>query len=136
VESPFIPGPISLWPVARQGLKRPFMLMGDPHTDHHSVPSWGSLWNHSRGWHLDLTLKGAAGENSYKDAVPLIPQIARQLGLPESFVADAIGTIDPARATAAEEAYVSAFFDLWLRGRDNHLLDGPSPRYPEFAFVR
>jgi hypothetical protein len=47
-----------------------------------------------------------------------------------------IGTIDPARAVPAEEAYLSAFFDRWLRGHDNHLLDGPSPRYPEFTFVR
>jgi len=136
VESPFVPDGMDLAPVFRHGLDRPFMFMGDPATDHTSVPSWKSFWNHSRGWHVDLTLRGAAGENSYKDAVSLIPQIARQLGLPRSFVTGQIGTVDPARAVAAQEAYVEAFFGRWLRGDDNHLLDGPSPRYPEFTFVR
>jgi hypothetical protein len=28
-----------------------------------------------------------------------------------------------------------SFFDRWLRGHDDHLLDGPSPCYPEVAFV-
>jgi hypothetical protein len=85
---------------------------------------------------LDLTLKGASNEDSYKDAVPLIPQIARQLGLPHSFVVKEIGTINPAQAVTAEEAYVAAFFDRWLRGKNNHLLDRPSPRYPQIAFIR
>jgi hypothetical protein len=136
VESPFIEDSMSLAPVFARGLDRPFLLMGDPQTTHHSVPSWKSLWEHSSGWHADLTLKGASGENSYKDAVALIPQIARQLGLPASFVSRAIGTVDPAAAVRAEQAYLAAFFGRFLRSQDNHLLDGPSPRYPEFAFLR
>jgi hypothetical protein len=136
VDSPFLPPGTFLSPVWQTGLDRPFMFLGDPREDHNSVPSWKAFWTHTPGWHLDLTLNGAAGENSYKDAVPLIPQIARHLGLPESFVTRQIGTIDPARAVAGEEAYISAFFDRWLRGHDNHLFDAPSPRYPEFTFVR
>jgi hypothetical protein len=112
------------------------MFMGDPRANHYTIPSWKSFWVHTPGWHLDLTLKGASSEDSYKDAVPVIPQVARQLGLPRSFVTKDIGTIDPARAITAEEAYVAAFFDRWLRGQDNHLLDGPSPRYPQITFVR
>lgn len=135
-ESPLIPGSSHLEPVFDHGLNQPFMFMGDPLTDHNTIPSWKSFWARTRGWHADLTLNGASGENSYKDAVPLIPQIARQLGLPRSFVTGDIGNINPARTVRAEEAYVSAFFDRWLRGHDNHLLDGPSPRYPEFTFVR
>lgn len=112
------------------------MFMGDPKTDHDSVPSWRSFWTHTRGWHLDLTLDGASGENSYKDAVPLVPQIARELRLPRSFVTRDIGSVAPAQAIAAEEAYVSAFFDRWLRGHDTGLLDAPSPRYPDITFVK
>jgi hypothetical protein len=136
VESPFIRDSMSITPVFSHGLDRPFLFMGDPKTNHETVPSWKSLWDHSTGWHADLTLKGATGENAYKDAAPLIPQIARQLGLPGSVVTREIGTIDPARAVRAEQAYLSAFFGRFLRGQDNHLLDGPSPRYPEFAFVQ
>lgn len=136
VESPFLRDSMSIAPVFARGLDRPFLLMGDPRTDHHSVPSWTSLWDHSSSWHADLTLKGASGETSYKDAVWLIPQIARQLGFPASFVTREIGTVSPAGAVRAEQAYLAAFFGRFLRGQDNHLLDGPSPRYPEFAFVR
>src|SRR4051794_40109366 len=135
IESPLIPDAIQLWPVARHGLDQPFMLMGDPGTDHHRTPSWKMLWDNSRGWRLDLHLNGANGEDSYKDAVPLIPQIARQLGLPDSFVTRAIGTIDLTRAVHTEETYAAAFFDRWLRGRDGHVLDGPSPSFPDVTFI-
>lgn len=136
VDSPFLPAGDFLSPVWRNGLDQPFMFMGDPKTDHDSVPSWRSFWTHTRGWHLDLTLDGASGENSYKDAVPLVPQIARELRLPRSFVTRDIGSVAPAQAIAAEEAYVSAFFDRWLRGHDTGLLDAPSPRYPDITFVK
>jgi hypothetical protein len=135
IESPLIPDAIALWPVARHGLTKPFMVMGDPATDHHQTPSWNMLWGNSTGWRVDVHLNGAQSEDSYKDAVPLIPQIARQLGLPDSFVTGAIGSVDPARAVHTEETFVAAFFDRWLRGRDGHVLDGPSSCFPDITFV-
>jgi hypothetical protein len=65
----------------------------------------------------------------------LIPQIARQLGLPDSFVTGAVGNIDLTRAVHTEETFVAAFFDRWLRHRDGHVLDGPSPSFPDVTFV-
>ena len=62
-----------------------------------------------------MHLTGARGEDSYKDAVPLSPQIAERLDLPASFVTGVIGTIDPARAVRTERAFVAAFFDRSLR---------------------
>ncbi|MCP3803204.1 hypothetical protein NLX83_28390 [Allokutzneria sp. A3M-2-11 16] len=47
----------------------------------------------------------------------------------------AIGTVDPARSVAAQRAYVAAFFDLHLRGKNTGLLDGSSPLFPELTFV-
>jgi hypothetical protein len=111
------------------------MFMGGPGTNRNDEPSWTSFWAHDRGWRLDLTLKGS-DENSYKDAATLIPQIARQFGLPRSFVTRDIGTVHPAQAVAAEDAYIAAFFDRFLKGCGGHLLDGPSPRYPDITFVR
>lgn len=136
VETPLVPDSLQLAPVFEHGLSQPFMFMGDSQTDHNTIPSWKSFWTHTPGWHLDLTVQGAKGENSYKDAEPLIPQIASQLGLPNSFVTGNIGTVSPSRAVAAEEAYIAAFFGHWLRGQNGHLLNGPSPRYPEITFVR
>jgi dienelactone hydrolase len=122
--------------VLRHGLDRPFMIMANPGSDIHTVPAWRPFWKDSTGWHLDLTLEGAGGDHAYSDAAALVPQIARRLGLPQCFVTGDIETIDPAKTVPAEEAYLAAFFDRWLLGHDNRLLDGPSPRYPEFVFVR
>lgn len=120
--------------VATDGLDRPFLLMGKDGSDLTSVASWGALWRHSRGWHRGLALRGAE-HATYTDAEALIPQIARRLGLPQQTVTKNIGTIAPIPAIAAERAYLAAFFDRWLRGRDDEgLLDGPSDRYPEARF--
>lgn len=59
-----------------------------------------------------------------------------QAGVGRDVVERKIGTVEPERAVAAQRAYVTSFFDRWLRGRDDHLLDGPSPGYPEVVFVR
>lgn len=122
--------------VGREGVDRPLLLMGMAGNTHHTVASWGAVWRHSTGtWLRDLTLRGSR-HASYTDAEALVPQIARRLGLPRKEVTALIGTADPARAVAAQRAYVSAFFDRWLRGRDDGgLLDGPSGRFPEVQFV-
>jgi dienelactone hydrolase len=135
VESPLIPNPEQLWPVAGHGLRQPFMFMGDASTDHNQTPSWKMLWHNSRGWHRDVNVNGAEGEDSYKDTVPLIPQIADQLGLPGSYVTGVVGDIDLTRAVTTEETFVAAFFDRSLRGRDGHVLDGPSRRFPDVTFI-
>ena len=124
-----------LSPVAAHGLNRPFMFMGSPGTNRNDEASWKSFWAHDHGWRLDLTLNGS-NENSYKDGVVLIPQVAKELGLTRRFVTRDIGTVHPARAVAAEDAYIAAFFDRFLRHCGGHLLDGPSRRYPNITFVR
>ena len=135
-DSPIIPGSDHLLPVFSHGLRQPFMFMGDPQTSWRTVASWKSFWTRTPGWKLDLTLRGASGENAYKDAVPLLPQVAAQTGLSPSVVTKDLGTIQPGPAVRAEQAYISAFFGRWLRGQSGHLLDGPSPRYPQIAFIR
>ncbi|GGU67074.1 hypothetical protein GCM10010211_35380 [Streptomyces albospinus] len=123
--------------VGRDGVDRPLLLMGMAGDTHHTVASWDAVWRHSTrpgAWLRDLTLTGGR-HASYTDAEAMMPQIARQLGLSRKALAAVIGTVDPGRAVAAERAYVTAFFDRWLRGRDTRLLDGPSGRYPEVRFV-
>ncbi len=44
---------------------------------------------------------------------------------------DFFGTIEGTRAVKILRAYVVAFFDQYLKGMDQPLLDGPSPDYPE-----
>ena len=42
-----------------------------------------------------------------------------------------LGSIDPSRGQQIQNAYVLAFFDKYLRGKDNRLLGGPSSDYPD-----
>ncbi|WJV46406.1 alpha/beta hydrolase family protein [Streptomyces flavofungini] len=121
----------NLTPVARHGLDhRPFLLMGRDGSDHTTESSWGSFWKHGKGWKRDLNLRGSKHQ-TYTDLAALLPQA----GVGRDVVEKNIGTVDPARATAAQRAYVASFFDRWLGGRDDHLLDGPSARYPQVRFV-
>ncbi|HET6859542.1 MAG TPA: lipase [Streptomyces sp.] len=122
-------------PVAREGLDRPFMLMGKPSQTHLNKPSWQSLWDNSTGWKRDLSLERGS-HFSYTDAQSFVPALDEHLDIPAATREQYIGAVDPERSTAAQRAYISAFFDQHLRGRPQHLLDGPSPSHPDVSFVR
>jgi dienelactone hydrolase len=124
------PNGTNLMPVAVHGLRRPFMLMGRNGSDHTTEPSWRAFWSHSGGWKRDLTLRGSEHQ-TYTDLAAILPQA----GVGPEIIEEEIGTTDPVRAVAAQRAYVTSFFDRWLRAHDDHLLDGPSPRYPDVVFV-
>ncbi|MFH8369500.1 alpha/beta hydrolase family protein [Streptomyces sp. NPDC018031] len=100
--------------VATQGVDRPLLLMGHEGHDHRTDPSWGALRRHSTGPVSERTLAGGR-HASFTDAEALLPQVARLLGLPEQTVTDSIGPADPVRAVALQRAWVSGFFDRWLR---------------------
>lgn len=136
------PGPtgegVFLSSVAEDGLDRPFLLMGTGSADsgdYHHQPGWDALWQHSRGWRADVTLAGSQ-HGSYTDAQSLLPQLARQGAVAGDVLRADVGDVRPERAVLATRAYVASFFDRWLRGHDDHLLDGPSPRFPEMGFAR
>lgn len=124
------PNGTNLTPVAVHGLDRPFLLIGRQGIDHVTEPSWRVFWANGRGWRRDLTVRGSKHQ-TYTDLVAILPQT----GLAADAVEREIGTVDPVRAVAAQRAYVASFFDRWLRGHDDHLLDGPSPCYPEVTFT-
>ncbi|KAA9156974.1 Tat pathway signal protein [Amycolatopsis acidicola] len=114
---------------AEQGLMAPFLLLGkDGDTD--TGPGWSAFLAHTHDWARQLKLLGSQ-HASFTDAEALLPQ----LGQPDSVLRNDIGPLDPATAVRTQRAYVASFFDRFLRHRDNHLLDGPSPRYPDMAFV-
>lgn len=121
--------------VALHGLDRPFLLMGSGSADGsdvHREPSWASFWHHRRGWTADITLNDSA-HASFTDAEALLPQLADRV--PAATLDAAIGTLDPHHAVATNRALVASFFDRFLKGRDDHLLDGGPSRYP-ITFVR
>ncbi|GAA4262525.1 alpha/beta hydrolase family protein [Dactylosporangium darangshiense] len=109
------------------GLDRPFLLFGAGTGDD---DSWARLWSNLRGPRLHLQLLNA-GHLSFTDYQVLFPQA----GVPADQLVPNFGTVDPARSVTAQRAYLLAFFDRYLRGRQSRLLTGPSPRYPEIRFV-
>jgi hypothetical protein len=120
--------------VARRIGDRPFMIMS---SNGKGPDELGALmtgfWDNLPGWRRFLSMAGST-HGSYTDAEPLFHQLAAAGIITPAMAASALGTVDPGRATAAERAYIHAFFDLWLRDHDAHLLDGPSAQYPEIAF--
>lgn len=124
------PNGTNLTPVAQHGLSGPFLLMGRQGSDRTTEPSWRAFWSHSTGWKRNLTLRGSKHQ-TYTDLAALLPQA----GVDRLAIEKQLGTVDPSRAVAAQRAYATSFFDRWLRGKDDHLLDEPSAQYPEVEFA-
>ena len=111
---------------------RPFMIMasGGFGPDYFGVLT-STVWHNLRGWRRFISLIKTT-HFSYTDQEPLLSQLAKAGIIPTA--APWIGETDPERTVAAQRAYIRAFFDLWLRNRETHLLDGPSAQYPEATF--
>ena len=121
-------------PVLSAGLDRPFLIMCSQLHDMSNDPSWTEFWPHLRNWHKDLRLANA-GHNSYSDLQSLVPEAEPVVSFPPGYVQELIGTVDPARSILAVRTYLLAYFDRFIRHHDGHLLDGPSPAFPEIEFL-
>ena len=120
-------------PLAREGVNRPFLLLtGSEHTEQND-PTLASFLAASTGPKLHLALANSQHQ-TFSDAEELEPELAADLGLTPGQVAADLGTISPKTAVTDERAYIEAFFGKYLRHRDNHLLGGPSPRFPDISF--
>ncbi|MFD5098602.1 alpha/beta hydrolase family protein [Streptomyces albidochromogenes] len=105
-------------PVPAKGLDgRPFMMLGTGDDDR----SWVRDWPLLDGWKRWINVTGA-GHFTFTDT----PVLADQLGLlpPEE-------PLSGKRSQEITRAYVTAFFDLHLKGVDRELLNGPSADHPE-----
>lgn len=122
-------------PQAVDGSGRPLLLFGEQDLSSDEAASWAEFWKKQRGPKLQLSLLGSR-HATFTDFAALVSQAAPILGEPPSWVIKGIGTINGERAVTVERAYIGAWFDMYLRHHDSHLLAGPSPRYPEARFVR
>jgi predicted dienelactone hydrolase len=120
-------------PLAQSGVNRPFLLLTGSEETEQNDPSLASFLTASTGPKLHLAL-ASSQHPTFSDFEELVPELAPALGLTPDQVAATVGTIDPKTAVTDERAYIRAFFDKYLRNRDNHLLDGPSPRFPDISF--
>ncbi|WP_067500108.1 serine aminopeptidase domain-containing protein [Actinoplanes sp. TFC3] len=115
-------------PVITAPLQRPFLML-TAENPRDVVPEF---WEQLRGWRREVHAEGAV-HTSYMDYQWFYPQLAPVVGLSEKDLAELIGALDPGLAVRIQQAFPVAFFDLHLRHRRGHLLDGPSPAFPKVA---
>lgn len=124
--------------VAKKVGDRPFMIMTHAGHGTRDDATLDGFWRNLSGWRLLLALTGS-GHYSFTDDEEFLTQLARAGIIPRAavrqVVTPTIGTIDPARAVAAQRAYIGAFFGLHLRHHGSTLLGRPSPLYPEIQFT-
>ncbi|GIG47167.1 hypothetical protein Dsi01nite_052080 [Dactylosporangium siamense] len=125
-----IDGPMQ--PTITTDLDRPYLMMTADFT-RATQPSVAEFWSHLHGWRRNIQAVGAV-HTAYSDYQALMPQLAPIVGMSDEDLAGWIGTLDPTRAVRIQQAYPLAFFDLHLRHR-GHLLDRPSPAFPEVMFI-
>lgn len=111
----------------RERLSRPFMLLGtaELHTPAGEDESWPRDWQQLTGPRYWLTVE-ESGHFSFID----YPALTEQLGIENPT------SLTGRRSMRITRAYVDAFFDRHLRGRQRPLLDCPSPRFGEVDFHR
>ena len=114
-------------------IDRPFMLM-TADFNRAAEPAVEEFWALLHGWRLNLQAVGAV-HSAYCDHQWLVPQLATIIGMSDAELESWVGTLDPRRAVRIQQAYPLAFFDLHLRRRRGHLLNGPSPAFPEVRFI-
>lgn len=122
--------------VTTEGLENPFLLFAADPADH-TNELIREFWSHLRGWRRFLQV-GTSAHNTFNDLVVIAPQLLEAGVLSPADTETLVGTADPADPPGdadALRAYLRAFFDLHLLGRDNGLLDGPSPAYPQIRFT-
>jgi predicted dienelactone hydrolase len=116
-----------------EGVNRPFLLLtGDDNTAQND-PRIAPFLAASTGPKLHLALANSE-HATFTDLEELETELAPALGVPPGQVTSDLGTISPKTAITDERTYIRAFFGKYLRHHDNHLLDGPSPRFPDISF--
>jgi hypothetical protein len=83
-----------------------------------------------------MQLRLAGSTHAFSKDFLLVPLLAKHQSNASSGRPDDVPTIDPKRAIKITQAYVEAFFDRYLNGKTNPLLNGSSPDYPEITLER
>jgi predicted dienelactone hydrolase len=113
------------------GLSRPFMLMSAG-PGFAADPNRAGFWSRLHGPRYAVDIKGAQ-HFAFSDLVFLVPQLIRANPSAGQALRAQVGNVDGPTTLAAERAYLLAFFDRSLRGKQAPLLTrAPGP----FAGVR
>jgi dienelactone hydrolase len=108
-----------LGPVVGRNLHIPFMIVTSSGA-YRQDPTLQSLWAHLSGPRFNLTIP-RSGHYTFSDLVALLPEFGA--AVPPGLQYEAIGRLQASRAIPAVRTCVGAFFDRFLRGRHEQLLD-------------
>jgi predicted dienelactone hydrolase len=101
-------------------VSRPFMLMtAEP--GFAADPNRAGFWSRLRGPHYAVDIKGAR-HFAFSDLVFFAPQLIRANPSAGEEVRAQVGNVDGPATLKAERAYLLAFFDRFLRGKQEPLL--------------
>jgi predicted dienelactone hydrolase len=110
------------------GLSRPFMLMS-AEPGFAVDPNRAAFWRRLRGPHYAVDIKGAR-HFAFSDLVFFAPELIRANASAGEEIRAQVGSVDGPAALAAARAYLLAFFDRFLRGKNEPLLTRtPGPFY-------
>ncbi len=125
--------------VAKYGLDRPFMLMNAGYNDegevdsHKSAIDRASFWENTNAWKIDVSIPNGA-HFTFTDYLVLIPQIDNKLGISQQVIQGSIGSIDYNEVLEAQKKYITAFFDLHLKGIPQSIFD-ESSKYTDIYII-
>jgi hypothetical protein len=128
-------------PVLTEGLgagEKSFLIWVPP-SGPNNITSWNEWWNitdelNAKDWRKELTIANST-QGTFTDFPLLVDISGLRETNPKLFDA-ALGTINGLRSTSILTNYISAFFDMVLKGEKEPLLSGPSTVYPEVSVVR
>jgi hypothetical protein len=119
--------------VTTLGLSEPFMLMSSSVHNRTDDATWATFWANLRGFKRELAVAGTR-HITYSDFAALADDAIALGLLTKNETEPLVGTINGTRMLQIESAYISSFFDKFLKGRRGELLDGPSKLFPEVTF--
>jgi predicted dienelactone hydrolase len=102
------------------GLSRPFMLMS-AEPGFAADPNRAGFWSRLRGPHYAVDIKGAR-HFAFSDLVFFAPELIRANPSGGAGIRALVGDVDGPATLAAERAYLLAFFDRFLHGKQEPLL--------------
>lgn len=115
-------------------LSKPFLQFQSEQSVFGTPWNWDEDWQHLAGWKLQLLLEGAQ-HATFSD----LPLVIESLGLREKWGRGGeklLGIVGGLRGLEIMVAYVHAFVDFVMSGKNETLLDGDDKRqFPEVKFV-
>ena len=114
-------------PLGPATLDRPFMLLGNRERHLPAVdPDWAAFYDRV-GEPRRYAVVDGMGHGDFSDMTLFKEDV-------DLSTVGSVGPIDGERSLAIQRRYVTAWFDLVLRGRHSPLLDGESAGFPEVDF--